>query len=82
MRIGPDIVLAMQQLRDIGQPIVITSGYRCPERNEASVDLKVDIWWNAVDIDVKGMSPQALSEKVIEVLERYRASYIRRRSCS
>ncbi len=70
-RISPDIVLAMQQLRDtLGQPIVITSGYRCPERNEAvgGSSKSRHMSGDAVDIDVKGMSPQALSEKVIEVL--------------
>lgn len=70
-RISPGIVSAMEQLRNtIGQPIIITSGYRCPERNTAvgGSSKSRHMSGDAVDIDVKGMSPQVLSEKVIEVL--------------
>ena len=57
----------LQPLRDkLRRPIIVTSGYRCPELNRLVGGAKNSqhVLGQAVDIQVSGMSPRTLAEFV------------------
>ena len=57
----------LQPLRDkLRRPIIVTSGYRCPELNKLVGGAKNSqhVLGQAVDIHVQGMSPRTLAEFV------------------
>jgi len=57
--INPRLVDALQELRDLaGEPVRISSGYRCPEHNRAvgGATRSQHLLGNATDIVVKGRS--------------------------
>ena len=64
------LLAALQQLRTaIGRPIIINSGYRCPQRNSAvgGSPTSRHMQGRAVDIRVTGMTPRqvaAAAEKI------------------
>ena len=64
MRVDPELVRKLQQLRDrIGKPISITSGYRCLAHNKAvGGDAQSQPYMvKAADIIVEGMSPATVA---------------------
>ena len=65
MKIDPELVRKLQQLRDrIGKPISITSGYRCPAHNRAvgGATQSQHLTGKAADITVKGMAPAVVAD--------------------
>ena len=64
MKIDPELVQKLQQLRDrIGKPISITSGYRCPAHNAAvgGAAGSQHLLGKAADIVVQGMAPATVA---------------------
>jgi len=62
--LNPFLVLALQWLRDlIGKPIVVTSGYRCPEHNNAIGGSagSQHLYGQAADIQCERETPEALA---------------------
>lgn len=56
---------ALQALRDaLGKPVIVLSGYRCPEHNKAVGGSRYSqhMLGNAADIRVNGMTPAQLEE--------------------
>jgi len=65
VKINPELVRRLQKLRDeIGKPVIVDSGYRCPERNRKVGGAKKSqhLRGNAADIYVKGMSMNELAD--------------------
>ena len=65
MRVDPELVRKLQQLRDrIGKPISITSGYRCQAHNKAvgGATQSQHMHGTAADIVVKGMAPATVAD--------------------
>ena len=65
--LNPFLVLALQWLRDrTGKPIVVMSGYRCPEHNNAiGVGASAEsqhLFGKAVDIQCSGETPEDLAK--------------------
>ena len=62
--IKKDLLARLQAFRNkLGRPIIINSAYRCPEHNEAEggVERSYHQLGMAIDIKVKGMTPEQLS---------------------
>ena len=60
----------LQPLRDAtGKPIIINSGYRCLKLNSAvgGVPTSQHVYGQAVDIQVKGMTPYEVAKVVMEL---------------
>lgn len=70
VRINPQLVAKLERLREkVGQPIHISSGYRCPAHNKAKKGAKFSqhMKGTAADITVRGMTAlelKPLAEKV------------------
>lgn len=68
--VNPDLVTALQKLRDIiGKPVIVNSGLRCIAHNEAvggSISSQ-HIDGNAADIRVVGIKPLGLSMEADEI---------------
>lgn len=66
LKINMELIIKLEELRAAigGKPIVVTSGYRCPEHNRkvGGVADSQHLYGNAADIYVNGMSPRALAE--------------------
>lgn len=63
-KINIELIIALEKLRNlIGQPIIVTSGYRCPlhNRNCGGVRHSQHLYGNAVDIKVKDYSPTQIA---------------------
>jgi len=59
-KINIELILALEKLRVlVNRPIIITSGYRCPQHNVEVGGAKYSqhVLGNAVDIKVTGVSP-------------------------
>jgi zinc D-Ala-D-Ala carboxypeptidase len=70
VRVDPELVRKLQQLRDrIGNPISITSGYRCPAHNKAvgGVEDSQHLLGKAADIMVKGIPASTVAEAAEKV---------------
>ncbi len=64
IKVAGTLVLKLQELRDIiGEPIHITSGYRCPQYNKSvgGYSNSPHLTGEGVDIQVKGMTPVTLA---------------------
>lgn len=64
----------LEELRKtINAPIIITSGYRCPELNarEGGSPTSAHMQGLAADIHVPGMSILELAEHIVEVMDNY-----------
>jgi len=68
-----NLVLRLQALRsDLGRPVIITSGYRCPEYNETLPGAAKDslhMKGMAADIRVPGMSIEELTRRAMPFFE-------------
>ena len=63
VKIHPELVRRLQIARDrIGRPIVITSGYRCPEHNRAvgGASNSQHLYGTAADVKCPGLTVQEL----------------------
>ncbi len=61
------VLAVLQPLRDaVGLPLVVTSGYRCPELNRAvgGVPSSQHVKGEAADVAVRGMTPRQLAVRV------------------
>ena len=64
------LIKCLQDLRDaIGQPIIVNSGFRCPEHNRAIGGAKnsYHCFGMAADIRSAGMSPEDLATRAREI---------------
>ena len=66
----------------IGKPMIITSGYRCPELNKAigGALTSQHIFCEAIDFVVKGMSTQDIFNKIVTSDLKYNQIIIERNS--
>lgn len=65
VKIDPELVRRLQALRDeVGQPVIITSGYRCPEHNRAvgGAEQSQHLFGRAADIYVPKMDTEELAK--------------------
>ena len=63
-KLNIQLIIALEKLRDkVNTPIIITSGYRCPEhnRNIGGAKNSQHMYGNAVDIKVKGYTPSQIA---------------------
>ena len=64
VKIDPELIRRLQAMRDeIGKPLIINSGYRCPEHNRAvgGAANSQHLLGKAADMWVEGMSPDTLA---------------------
>ena len=70
VKVRPKIFNALEDLRSLlGRPIVVTSGYRCPNRNAevAGENNSQHLLGIAADIVVEGYTPQEISAYAEEI---------------
>lgn len=70
-KVNFELIIKLEELRKLcgNRPIVITSGYRCSIHNKevGGVANSQHLYGNAVDIKIKGLTPQQVAEKAKEV---------------
>ena len=60
-KVNMELVIKLEELRkQLGLPIIITSGYRCPKHNKevGGVEDSQHLYGNAADIKVKRVTPE------------------------
>ena len=79
--IDPKLPILLEAIRDLaGEPIIINSGYRCPDRNllpkkDGGVDgarTSQHMLGTAADIVIPGMSPDAVYDFVLTAISQLR----------
>lgn len=85
VKLAPEILTVLENLRSAlnGKPIIVTSGYRCPEHNRnvgGSADSDHLHGW-AVDIVVEGMEPAELKRLVTPYLHEGRLGTYTDKKC-
>lgn len=71
-KIASRLVKALQKLRDlVEKPIIVNSGYRCPEYNKkiGGVSNSQHVAGNAADIVIRGMNPEEMYKQAVKIQE-------------
>ena len=69
-KVDPALINALQELRDrVGQPVIVSSGYRCPDYNRAvgGASDSLHLEGKAADIYVRGYTAVQLYRLVSEI---------------
>jgi uncharacterized protein YcbK (DUF882 family) len=69
-KVNMQLIIKLEELRErLKVPIIITSGYRCEKHNRevGGVKHSQHLYGNAVDIKVKGYTPEQVAKIVKEV---------------